>query len=122
MDKNFIKSNIEQQIETINKSFYNIWGKLFDDRYISNNVDLLNDMLISVNKNCLLYKIISIICVLTLLVFAAITYLKLDFNFNKSGLIIFLSIVMFTQYFRFNKAKINLDHKIYLLNLLKLLD
>ena len=123
MDKDLIKRNIEGQIATLDKSFYNYWGKIFDVRYISSDLDILNNLLESTNKSCKWYRIISFICTTTLFIIVLVCFLKIrDFNLTRAAMIIIISFLTITNYYRYNRTKINLEHKIHLLNLLKMLD
>lgn len=119
-----IKQNIQEQIDLTNLSFKNIWGKIWIDGVLSNDISLLENLLQRVTKVFRYSYVLAIPFSAILIVFSVITilinngFLDWKFNLNNGGLMVLFTIVFLVNSYRNYKLKVNLENKIYLLKLL----
>jgi len=119
-----IKHDIKIQILKADKAFTNNLGQLHFEGLLSEDVDTLSEVLKKVILGFQVYRVLSIVISAAL---AAVSLLKYfdsidSVNLNKAGIFIIMTIVFLVQTSTLYKVKVNLENKIYLLDLLKKMD
>lgn len=119
-----IKLEIKKQISKTNQAFTNCWGGLYFNGLLDDNIASLEKHLKLITRKFKIYNILSVILSTILIIFSMLKYFDIMnyVNMNKAGLVILFTIVFLINTYRFYKLKVNLENKIYLLNLLDKID
>ena len=123
VDRNMeeIKENIKNQILETNKVFQNFWRKNADSDLVSVDIEALNSKLKGIKRFYEFYRIGAIIGIV---IFTGVSLMPYFDKFEivqikNTGLLIFWVLGFMIHTFRYYKLKVNLEHKIYLIKLLK---
>ncbi len=120
-----IKIVIKDQVDITNHSFKNYWGKIWIYGVLSNDTDLLEQILSRVTRTFKYSIAIAIPFSVLSIVFSLLTvlinngFLNWNLKLNNGGLMVLFTIVFLVNTYRNYKIKVNLENKIYLLKLLK---
>lgn len=119
-----IKRDIKEQVSKVDQSFTNFWSGLYFEGLLSEDSDSLEKVLKKVKRIFIFNNIASIISSAILILFSMLKYFDIINlgNMDKAGLLILFTIVFLMNTYRYNKVKVNLENKIYLLKLLEKLD
>jgi len=118
-----IRLDIKNQIAKTDKAFSNYLGKLYLDGLLDEDIECLEILLKKATKSFKAFRIISIIFSVILFVFFVLaisdigTFGHIRMNINLLAVILSIMAMMITS-FRNYKIKVNLENKIYLLELL----
>ena len=120
MNPDEIKLEIKDRISKTDKTFITKLGTETTAGITGNDIVSLEILLKKVNRFFKFYKISAIICSVTLIVFSILKYFDYinHLNMNKSGLFILFTIVFLITAFNYQKVKVSLENKIWLLKLL----
>ena len=115
-----IKGNIKNQILETNKVFQNFWRKNADSDLVSVDIEALNSKLKGIKRFYEFYRIGAIIGIVILTGYILTTYFDIFeiVDIKSKGLLIYWVLLFMFHTFRYYKLKVNLEHKIYLINLL----
>ena len=124
MQTNEIKADIQQRIAIIDQSFSTFWGRFHHDEYVVQDISALNEELKKVKRLFLYFDTPSILLAAVLVIFTMLKFLKLIefWNMNEAGILILFTVVFLVNRYRNYRIKVNLENKIYLLELMKKID
>lgn len=124
MQTNEIKADIQQRIAIIDQSFTTFWGRFHYDEYVVQDISALNEELKKAKRLFLYFDTPSILLAAVLVIFTMVKFLKLiEFgNMNEAGILILFTVVFLVNRYRNYRIKVNLENKIYLLELMKKID
>ncbi|WP_320053792.1 hypothetical protein [uncultured Acetobacteroides sp.] len=117
----YVKEDIRNQIQKTNRAFTNYWGKLQFEGLLSEDIDTLTAVLKKVTRGFQLYRVMAIVIASVLVVISLQKYFDMleSVDLNRAGVFIIMAIVFLQQVYINYKVKVNLENKIYLLELLK---
>ena len=120
MNPDEIKLEIKDRILKTDQTFITKLGNETVAGISGKDISSLEILLKKINRSFKFYKIGAIICSAILILFSILKYFDTItyFNMNKSGLFILLTIVFLITAFNYQKVKVNLENKIWLLKLL----
>ena len=121
MQTNEIKADIQQRIAIIDQSFSTFWGIFHHDEYVVQDISALNEELKKAKRLFLYFDTPSILLAAVLVIFTMLKFLKLIefWNMNEAGILILFTVVFLVNRYRNYRIKVNLENKIYLLELMK---
>jgi len=120
MSMHEIKLEIRERISKTNQTFITKLGNETIVGISGNDIDKLKIILKKVTRSFKIFRFGAIFFVTILIVFSMLKYFDYigNWNMNKSGLYILFTLVFLVNAFQTYFVKINLENKIWLLELL----
>jgi hypothetical protein len=121
MTNNELKLDIQDQIFKTNKSLNSIWSKIYFNGLKNKEFNSFSTLLKKVKRDYKFNAVIAILIAAVLIVFIILKFsdLILTLDLNRVALFLLIAIASFFNTFRIYKLKVNLEHKVYLLQLLE---